>query len=65
MPANSRKALRVNDYLQNRDISTQVTGDKPIIMERAMYWSSRGAGTAPVSHVFCFAEDRMNDVAPV
>ena len=42
MPANSRKTIRVNDYLPESDFSTQVTGSKPIIAERAMYW---GEGT--------------------
>jgi hypothetical protein len=42
MPANSRKTIRVNDVLPNKDFSTQVHADKPIIAERAMYW---GAGT--------------------
>ncbi len=38
MPPNSRKTIRVNDYLPPRDFSTKVTGDRPIIAERAMYW---------------------------
>ena len=42
MPPNSRKTIRVNDYLPPRDFSTKVTGDRPIIAERAMYW---GEGT--------------------
>lgn len=42
MPPNSRKTIRVNDYLPSRDFSTKVTGDRPIIAERAMYW---GEGT--------------------
>jgi hypothetical protein len=38
MPANSRKTIRVNDYLPNTDLSTHVSADVPIIAERAMYW---------------------------
>ncbi len=52
MPANSRRTVRVNDVspangypinVSNTDLSTKVSGSKPIIAERAMYW---GAGTA-------------------
>ncbi len=51
MPANSRKTIRVNDIkpansypidVSNTDLSTKVSGSKPIIAERAMYW---GEGT--------------------
>ncbi|MBU4302399.1 MAG: hypothetical protein KKE79_04815 [Actinobacteria bacterium] len=45
MPANSRKTIRVNDYLPGRDLSTRVTSEKPIIAERAMYWDN-GTGWA-------------------
>ncbi|MBU4385360.1 MAG: S8 family serine peptidase, partial [Actinobacteria bacterium] len=38
MPANSRKTIRVNDFVPNTDLSTRVTGNNPIIAERAMYW---------------------------
>jgi len=40
MPANSRKTIRVNDVLPDKDLSTQVHADKPIIAERAMYWGA-------------------------
>ena len=42
MGANSRKTIRVNDFLPGSDFSTKVTGANPIIAERAMYW---GEGT--------------------
>jgi hypothetical protein len=42
MPANSRKTIRVNDYLPDSDFSTRVSGTAPVIAERAMYW---GDGT--------------------
>ena len=45
MEANSRKTIRVNDALPNKDFSTQVTGTRPIIAERAMYWTT-GTGEA-------------------
>lgn len=47
MPANSRKTIRVNDFLPNKDFSTKVEGDVPIIAERAMYWDS---ATGEVCH---------------
>ncbi|MBU1671974.1 MAG: hypothetical protein KJ993_12845 [Actinobacteria bacterium] len=40
MPGSSRKTIRVNDYLPDRDFSTRVSGDQPIIAERAMYWAT-------------------------
>jgi hypothetical protein len=47
MPANSRKTIRVNDVegMGSTDFSTQVTGTKPIIAERSMYWDN-GTGEA-------------------
>jgi hypothetical protein len=38
MQGNSRHTIRVNDFLQNADFSTQVHGNQPIIAERSMYW---------------------------
>ncbi|MFH1149747.1 MAG: hypothetical protein V1748_04670 [Actinomycetota bacterium] len=49
MPANSRKTIRVNDALQNADVSTRVHADKPVIAERAMYWNG-GADSAEICH---------------
>ncbi len=45
MPPDSRKTIRVNDYLPGTDFSTRVTGSLPIIAERSMYWVS-GTGEA-------------------
>ena len=45
MPANCRETVRVNDYLPDTDLSTQVHADVPIIAERAMYWDN-GTGEA-------------------
>ncbi|MBN1289427.1 MAG: hypothetical protein JXA49_07315 [Actinobacteria bacterium] len=42
MDPNSRKTIRVNDYLPpDTDVSTHVHGDFPVIAERAMYWDSQ------------------------
>ncbi|MHB8896667.1 MAG: hypothetical protein ACYC99_16040 [Candidatus Geothermincolia bacterium] len=42
MPAGTRKTIRVNDVpgMTDKDFSTLVQGNKPIIAERAMYWNS-------------------------
>ncbi len=45
MPPNSRKTIRVNDYLPGKDFSTRVHGSLPIIAERSMYWDN-GTGEA-------------------
>lgn len=45
MPPHSRKTIRVNDFLPAKDFSTRVSGEKPLIAERAMYWDS-GTGEA-------------------
>jgi hypothetical protein len=50
MPANSRKTIRVNDTLPDRDFSTKVSGKLPIIAERAMYWDN-GTGEASHDHI--------------
>lgn len=39
MPAQSRKTIKVSDYLPNKDFSTQVHADQPIIAERSMFWN--------------------------
>jgi hypothetical protein len=36
----SRKTIKVNDYLEPIDFSTEVRGSGPIIAERAMYWGA-------------------------
>jgi hypothetical protein len=45
MPANSRRTIRVNDSMADKDFSTKVNGTLPIIAERAMYWDN-GTGEA-------------------
>ena len=45
LPPHSRKTIKVNDILGGYDFSTHVSGDWPIIAERAMYWDS-GTGEA-------------------
>jgi hypothetical protein len=49
MPANSRKTVRMNDVIPNQDFSTRVHADKPIVAERAMYWSA-GDSTGKATH---------------
>lgn len=47
LPANSRKTINVNDLAEmaDKDFSTRVQGSRPIIAERAMYWTT-AAGEA-------------------
>lgn len=45
LPAMSRRTVRVNDVMPDKDFSTLVVSDLPIIGERAMYWDN-GAGEA-------------------
>ena len=44
--ANSRFTLKVNDFLQFEEVSVRVVSDKPVIAERAMYFSHQGRFTA-------------------
>ena len=40
MAANSRTTIAANDVHPGKDLSTHVHGSRPIIAERAMYWST-------------------------
>jgi hypothetical protein len=44
MPANTRKTVRLNDTYPDRDMSTKVHADKPIVAERSMFWSRPDVG---------------------
>jgi hypothetical protein len=47
LPANSRKTFNMGDKLDGRaaiEVTSLATGKK-IMVERAMYWGSKGAGT--------------------
>jgi hypothetical protein len=39
MGPRSRKTVKVNDFLAGLDFSTLVSADRPVIAERAMYWT--------------------------
>ncbi len=45
MEANSRKTIRVNEVVPNKDLSTKVEGTLPIIAERSMYYTSEDGET--------------------
>ena len=45
VPAGSRKTYNMADRGIGGRAAVMVVGDKPIMVERAMYWNSRGAGT--------------------
>jgi hypothetical protein len=40
LPAQSRKTVRVSDFLPNRDFSVLVHASEPIVAERSMFWST-------------------------
>ena len=70
MPANSRKTIKVNDQVPNSDLSTKVHGSKPIIAERAMYWSNTPdgleachdqIGSGPAHLTFYLADGQTSD----
>ncbi len=45
VPAYSRKTLFAADTVSGSDVSTRVTADKPVVVERSMYWDNRRGGT--------------------
>ncbi len=48
MAPNSRKTVNIGEAMPaNTDVSTVVTGTKPLVAERAMYWDN---GTGPAFH---------------
>ncbi|MBC7253578.1 MAG: S8 family serine peptidase [Actinobacteria bacterium] len=48
VPAGARFTVSVNEADPDRDVSVRVTSDRPLVVERAMYWSGREGGTAAV-----------------
>ena len=42
----SRLSVEANKYVQDAEISTRVTADHPVVVERSMYWD-RGATSSP------------------
>jgi len=53
--ANSRKTYNMSERLPNSRAAIKVvskSADKKIIVERAMYWNSRGAGTETLGAYF-------------
>jgi hypothetical protein len=41
----ARMTVHSNEVDPSRDASVQVTSDKPLVVERAMYWSEKEGGT--------------------
>jgi len=37
IPARSRRTYKVNNYVTTYDVSTAVTGDKPLVVERSLF----------------------------
>jgi len=46
MQPTSRLTVDVNKYVPDADISTRVTADHPVVVERSIYWD-RGATSSP------------------
>jgi hypothetical protein len=46
VPPTSRITVEANKYVPDADISTRVTADHPVVVERSMYWD-RGATSSP------------------
>ncbi len=47
MPARSRSTLRLSDHVHDQfEVSTFVSADRPIVVERSMYWDMRAASSA-------------------
>ncbi len=45
VPAYSRKTVFAADTVPSSDVSTRVTSDKPVVVERSMYWNGRRGGS--------------------
>jgi hypothetical protein len=70
MSGNSRKTVRVDDYLPDSDFSTVITSDRPIVAERSMYWEEGlpageachdSIGMALPSKTVCLPDGRAGD----
>ncbi|MDI6873089.1 MAG: S8 family serine peptidase [Actinomycetota bacterium] len=48
VPAGARYTFSASEVDPGRDASVRVTSDRPLVVERAMYWSGREGGTAAV-----------------
>jgi hypothetical protein len=45
VPGYARKTVFVADTVNNSDVSTHVTSDRPVVVERSMYWNGRRGGS--------------------
>jgi len=44
VPSFARRTVFVADTVPNTDVSAKVTSDRPVVVERSMYWDSRRGG---------------------
>ena len=51
IPPWSRVTVDVNSEMPGTDVSVEVTGNYPIVAERAMYWNNRGGGTDSIGYM--------------
>jgi hypothetical protein len=46
MPGYSRLTIAVNELVEESDVSTHISSDRPVVAERSMYWGGRDGGHA-------------------
>lgn len=45
VPGYARRTVFVADTVNNSDVSTHITSDRPVVVERSMYWNGRRGGS--------------------
>lgn len=48
LPAHTRVSLDASSYVPGASFSTEITAERPVMCERAMYWSGRSGGTGSI-----------------
>jgi hypothetical protein len=66
IPPTTRLSIPVNEVVPELGIATTVTADRPVAVERALYWNSGGAGSAgpgatSPAYTWRFADGRTSD----
>jgi len=50
LPPGQRVSVNVGNVVSTLDVSTMVTSDQPIVVERAMYWGNRTGGSDSIGY---------------
>jgi hypothetical protein len=66
IPATTRLAIRVNDFVPQLGVATSIVTDRPVVAERSITWNSGSAGTAGAgatqpAYTWRFADGRTSD----